>query len=266
MPEVEKQTADGHFLDTNVVFDIVYPGRNRHEDAIGFYKKFRNYELAIESAVHAECNKVILQYVGKFITLFESFLASLRRQGRDWNKIFPKNRSSILTEFIQGVSKNKSGVDPDFLPFFKEITEELKPDIVRLNIEDVKQFLLILPSKLTGRLKDQIAARFSVCIPYWDLTDEDVIKFKESAKEVMRLEFSNASLKNDLEIFVNLIILLNYGGTDDEEYKKITLYTKDDSFLEKSKKVSLNPPALKSEEHSEKLRMALSCFIVQSPY
>ena len=109
------QVGAGHFLDSNVIFDIVYPKRVRHEAAIRFYKEFKNLELAIEPAVQYECNNVVLRYVSRFATEFKNYLAGLEKKGKGWNKTSVRKRPAIMSEFLMGRRLQQS--EEDFKPF-----------------------------------------------------------------------------------------------------------------------------------------------------
>lgn len=75
MPEIE----NSNFLDTNIVFDIIYSKRERHNIAINFYTNFKNYELLIENTVLLECTEIILNSFSLFIIKFLDFLNFKKR-------------------------------------------------------------------------------------------------------------------------------------------------------------------------------------------
>ena len=79
-----------NFLDTNLVLDIIYPERTRNKEAVEFYKRFRNYELAIEDQVQKECQTLMIRYLNKFSVDLQNYLSANDRHSKKWDLLDQK--------------------------------------------------------------------------------------------------------------------------------------------------------------------------------
>jgi hypothetical protein len=257
---------DGHFIDSNVLFDIVYAKRVRHETAMKFYKEFKNLQLAIEPAVQFECNAVVLRFVFHFTTEFRNYLSRLEKEGKGWDRTTIKKRSTILTSFLVGRHPQDLGSEENFKPFYTEIINLMKTEAMRLNYGEMVEFLSLLPERLISFLRGEINSRFSKFTPHFDITNSDIPKFIEVTRKALSFHFSNGSLKGDLKIVLSLLQILKYGCAEKTFFGTLTLYTHDEPFItsydEFSAKLSMNSDPNASPVPDEVYRR----LVVKDPY
>ena len=253
-------------LDTNVVFDLIYPDRPRYDRALQFYKNFKNLELSIETKVHTECQRVTIEFIGKFTTDLENFLASRNRRGKHWDRLNAKGRSEALNDFLIAHSNNDKSHAKDILPFYSYAMKTIRSYLVQISYSEIKEYLLSLSSEILGYLRQQILARFSVITPYYAIDKEEITRLIESLRESILGKSFPSSQKDDFNILVSLIQIYSFGNSENEKYDSLSFYTNDDDFFESYNKLQKSPPPLDEKLLNDYLKEALKSITFHKPY
>lgn len=253
-------------LDTNVVFDLIYPDRPRYDRALQFYKNFKNLELSIETKVHTECEKVTIEFISKFITDLENFLASRNRRGKLWDGLNAKGRSEALNDFLSAHSNNDKSRAKDILPFYTYAMKIIRSYLVHLSYTEIKEYLLSLSSELLGYLHQQILARFSIITPYYAIDKEEITKLSENLRESILGKSFPSSQKDDFNILVSLIQIYSFGNSENEKYDSLSFYTNDKEFIDSYKKLQESPQPLNEKLLNDYLNKALNSITFHKPY
>lgn len=88
----------------------------------------------------------------------------------------------ILKEFQEDSQKKNQEISY-YKEFIYDITEELKNDLIILNMEDIKNFLIEIPAYMAKELKKQISAHFKIVIPASGL--DIIIEVIKTIKEII---------------------------------------------------------------------------------
>ncbi|MHB8561349.1 MAG: hypothetical protein ACYDAP_09365 [Thermoplasmataceae archaeon] len=233
-----------NFLDTNLVLDIIYPERTRNKEAVEFYKRFRNYELAIEDQVQKECQTLMIRYLNKFSVDLQNYISANDRHSKKWDLLDQKKRSKILTDFIGEHKKLGQKNNGDYFPFYKSLINLSRHEIIYLNFRDLKEYLMSLPSEVMRFLSEQIRTRFDYKIPYNSIEREDIIKFRQALNDSLLTSVFKRGQRGDRYILVNIIHLLLFGDSDGKNYDKIVLFTYDKDFFDNFNQIKASPPAI----------------------
>jgi hypothetical protein len=260
--------ASANLLDTNVVFDLIYPDRPRYKKALEFYKNFKNLELSIEPKVNIECQRVTVEFIGKFSTDLENFLSHRNQRSKRWDQLNPKQRSDALNDFLNTHSNNNNSHAKDILSFYTYTMKTIRSNLVHLNYIEVKEYLLNLSSELLGNLRQQIFVRFSYIIPYYAIDKEEIIRFIDSLREsILGLDKSfSSSQKEDFNILVSLIQIYTFGDSESRRYDSLLFYTNDENFLKSFNKLKNSDPSLNEKLLDGYLKKALEFISFEKPY
>lgn len=216
-------------IDTNVVFDIIYDSRQRHNNAIDAYKKFKNYELSISGKVKQECYKVVNDYSTTFSAKLINTLKSHNRRGKNWDDMNINQRANFIEDFENEII---NGIIDEYTPFFKTILERIKDTIIYSNMNSIYEYVFNITGMMDSYLDDAIKTRFSTIEPNID----DTLK-RYSIKLADIFNNSNFFSKNqsqDLEILIDLI---NVVCTYSDDLTNLHFYTNDKPFRKIIKKI-----------------------------
>jgi len=209
-------------IDTNVVFDIIYDGRQRHNNAIEMYKNFKNYELSISGKVKQECYKVVNDYSTRFSTELINTLKSQNRRGKNWDDMDTNQRSNFIKDFKNRIIKGPAN---DYTPFFKIILEKIEDDIIYLNMDTIYEYAFNITGMMDSYLYDAIKTRFSIIEP--DINDT----IKHYSNELGNIfNGSNFFSENQSQDLAILIELINVVGTYGDNLANLYFYTNDKTF------------------------------------
>lgn len=253
-------------LDTNVVFDIIYPQRSRYKEAQSFYRGFEYYTLSIEIRVRSECNKVLNDYSMSFGYDLENYLLAKQRHRKAWDKLKPVERRRTLDKFLVDMGAKYKADKDGFIPFYRQIVERSKSSLSRMTFNDLRQFLFDLPSELMKHISKEIESRFTIISPYHDLDEEDTYKFKEKLKETLKNPYFTQNQSFDQTIFISIVHIFTFGDTDGNLFDSITFYTSDTKFLKVYSNISSNPPKLPEKRFEGLFSSALNGIEFRNPY
>lgn len=216
-------------IDTNVVFDIIYDSRQRHNNAIDMYKKFNNYELSLSGKVEQECYKVVDRYSTSFSTELINALNSQNRRGKNWDDMDITKRDNFINDF-----KNKiiNGQINEYTPFFKTILEIIEDTVIYSNMNSINEYVFNITGMMDSYLYDAIKNRFGVIQPNIDDTH------KRYSNELVNIfknyNFFSKNQSQDLGILIDLINVVN---THSDNLTYLHFYTNDGPFRKIIKKI-----------------------------
>ena len=233
-----------NFLDTNLVLDIIYPERKRNKEAVEFYKKFRNFELAIENQVFQECQKLIIRYLNKFTLALQNYISKNDRRSKKWDLQDQKKRSRILTDFLQEEKERALKNNEDYFPFYKSLINLSRNEIIYLNFNDLKDYLISLPVEVMRFLSEQLKTRFEYILPLNSIEREDIIRFREALNNALAESVFKTRERGDRYILLNIVHILLFGDSNGKIYDSIVVFTNDANFLKNFNRVKASPPGL----------------------
>ena len=228
--------VQGHFLDTNLVFDAIVPARPRFQDFQKFYAKFPFFSIRITSPVNKEVHKI----AAKSAELLMKYLHNLIMLS-DWEKLDINGKEALLDNIKSILAKDKWLNEVEnktvfVLDAFKSISQQL------VNIkekEKVIELLVELPDDYLRKIQQMIASRF-VITPvntdhsyYEDL--KTVIKQLDDSSNIFKERDSE-----DYKIFSDIILLCYCGARfanwNTASFIGINLYSNDGPFINNIKK------------------------------
>lgn len=260
------ETSKGYsFIDTNVLFDIVYPQRTRHTNAIAFYKGFRNLELCIENIVNKEANKVTIEYASNFGTDLIRFLVSEERHSPAWDALNRDRRVKRIQDFVSWIKGHYAPDSPSF-PFYMAIITGIQVILPDYSLLELKEYVIELPNSLLDWLRTNIRSRFSIHVPIYDPEDESIRKFQQDLKGLMQDGYFEKRQSADVMIFINLFLLLLVGSASVKYINELYYYTYDHPALTSFEKFKGKGPLMKEGKYNEWLKKGLTAINMKEPY
>ncbi|MCL4479973.1 MAG: hypothetical protein M1113_00590 [Candidatus Thermoplasmatota archaeon] len=254
-------------LDTNVVFDIIYQSRDRHESAESFYKGFNNLELGIENIVHQECNMVLLKYASEFGSDLENYIHTREKHtNKLWDAMSVKLRKDILEKFSNDLMINLQGRSDGHVPFYREIITRSLSKLVRMTIEDLREYFLEMPTVMMRYLRNEIKSRFTVFRPFVDLEKKETYEFTSKLKEKLANPYFKSRQSEDRKILTSIIALITFGDANKNAFDEILFYTCDPEFLHSYSEIKASPPTLSETKYDNFLNHALISLVFMRPY
>jgi hypothetical protein len=228
--------VQGHFLDTNLVFDAIVPARPRFQDFQKFYAKFPFLSIKITFSVNKEVHKI----AAKSAELLMKYLHNLIMPS-DWEKLDINGREALLDNIKSILAKDKLLNEVEnktvfVLDAFKSISQQL------VNIkekEKVIDLLVELPDDYLRRIQQMIALRFIITPVNTDHSSYDDLK-----TAIKQLNDNNNIFKErdseDYKIFSDIILLCHCGARfanwSTTSFIEINFYSNDGSFINNIKK------------------------------
>ena len=264
--EIKEKSEIHHFIDTNVVFDIIYEDRIRHHQAIEFYKKFLNLELCIETKVNGEGCSVILNYITQFSTDLNNYISVKNRHGKQWDELKPMERRKRLDDFLDEKNNQRKIISNDSLPFYKQMIQLMKLNSIDSNIIEFREILIDLPMIHLENFKSNLRSRFTMHYPLLDFTEEKVLKFNESLKVKLKNGYFQKEQSVDMEIVISLLQLIIFGNASDVDIKRINFYTNDIKMIQNYQNIRDLPPELESASFETMLMNGITSVSIAKPF
>ncbi len=255
-----------HFIDTNILFDIIYEGRLRHKKAMEFYKQFKNLELSVEPKVHAEANSVILKYIQNFAQDLNNFLFTKNRHSKPWDSLKPLERKKRLNEFLVEITKQKKDLAPDFLPFYEGMIQAVQVEMMDNDFEELKEGLLTMPVSHLQLFKINVRNRFTYYSPAFDINRQDMLDFLSKLKDKLKNVYFTKEQRSDMEIIISVIHLVLFGNASGTAMKFIILYTNDKNMISNYGHICSTPPDLDQTDFNEMLKRGITSVNLDNPY
>ena len=256
----------GHFVDTNIVFDIIYDSRVRHERAVEFYKKFKNLELSIEPRVHSEANSVILDYIQNFSQDLNNFLYTKNRHTKHWDSLKPLERKKRLQEFLTEITRQKKDLSADFFPFYKGMVDSVQVEMIDCDYEELKEALLEMPVQHLQMFKINVRNRFTYFSPAFDMDRQDMIDFEGKLKKKLKNEYFEKKQRADMEIVISILHIVLFGNDSEISIKFILFYTNDNDMMKNYGHLCDSPPDLEQTDFNDLLKKGISSVELNNPY
>ncbi len=261
MPKIENI---GQFIDTNILFDIIYKERTRHKKSIDFYRQFKNLEISVEIKVRAEANQVILKYINNFTSDLNNFLFTKDKHSTKWDLLTPLERIKRLDKFLDDYKKNKN--KEEYFPFYNEMIMTLKNEIIDSTLYEIKEALIELPISHLQFFKVKIDSYFNFISPAFDVENNTIVLFNEKLKTKFKNKYFLNNQSFDMEIVINIFNLIILGSDSDIKFDFINFYTNDNKFITNYKNIKLNPPDLEETELNNLLSDKINLIKFINPY
>jgi len=263
---MENSVSKAYFLDTNIVFDAIYPNRPRHPDFKNFYANFPQFSIGITNPVASEFNTI----AARSAELLAKYLHNLIMDN-DWDKLDISKREALLKNTRDGLVNylitNKEENKKEFvLDAFKAIIQQL----INTNKKEMLELLPYLPDDYLRQQQQKVNERF-VITP----TNTDCLyynKWKDTIKSLNNeIEAFKDKENQDYEIFCDIILLKHCGAKYPNKstayFEHITFYSNDTKFIKNAEELKeyINKKDNKSSEE-EHLRTALDKIEIKSIY
>ncbi len=251
-------------LDTNVVLDIIYDKRNGNNDATNFYKGFKNYELSIEDIVNKECYEVVNKKSLDFVHSFKNFIIYRNKIKKNWDYMNISQRRDLLKDFLKNTEDRKSFENR---PFYTNIIGLIGNEIIYMDTQDVLDYLLELPGKIQDFIYNALLDKFSIIHSLIDIIDPRMPKKFLNLKGIMadRGYFKQAQ-KNDSEILLNMIYMINNGTSENNKVNFIHFYTMDLTFIKIFDKIKLESSVVSHNNLDECFKKGIDGITFRKPY
>ena len=263
---MENSVSKAYFLDTNIVFDAIYPNRPRHPDFKNFYANFPQFSIGITNPVASEFNTI----AARSAELLAKYLHNLIMDN-DWDKLDISKRGALLKntrdELVNYVITNKEENKKEFvLDAFEAITSQL----INSNKKEILDLLPYLPEDYLRQQQKEVKNRF--IITPTDTSCSSYNKWKNAIKSLNNeVEAFKEKENQDYEIFCDIILLkrcgARYPDMSTASFERITFYSNDTKFIKNAEKLKeyINKKDNKSFEE-EAIRTALDKIEIKNLY
>jgi len=257
--------SKAYFLDTNIVFDAIYPNRPRHLDFNKFYANFHPFSIGITNPVAIEFNTI----AARSAELLAEYLHNLIMDN-DWDKLDISKREALLKntrdELVNYVITNKEENKKEFvLDAFKAIIQQL----INTNKKEMLDLLPYLPDDYLRQQQEKINERFVITPTNTDCLSYN--KWKNAIKSLNNeIEAFKEKENQDYEIFCDIILLKHcgakYPNKSTADFERITFYSNDTNFIKNAEKLKeyINKKDNKSFEE-EDIRTTLDKIEIKKP-
>jgi hypothetical protein len=222
--------TDGKFLDTNVVFDIIYSERKRHKKSLQFYQNFKNLELRVSGKVLIEIGELLNSSLTALVLRIRDSIKHLELSGRRWDDLQLSQRRKVLIEFENDINNDKKLIKMNQMEFVLNGFRKLENIILKYNFEEIQEALLSVADDLSEEVFSKVNSLFSPVYLDHDKVDSKQIEYsKKIDSKVISRFFNNLSSSKDKDIVMELLFYLGFGAKD-ENFRQIVLYTMDSGF------------------------------------
>lgn len=224
-----------YVIDTNIAFDLIFDGRNRHRRAIEFYKHFKNLELTITDVIKQESIQVISKYSANFGEELNYFLDRKDAHSKKWDQLDFSERCKLIDDFIRDI-KNRKDKNP-YVPFYSNMLFHFKQDLCHMGMVEINEFRITLPGRMEKNFINDTKIMFTTLS-----TETDIDNYNEKERIVRNAiqQYFIEKQSKDLNILVNLIILLNFRKIEKKNIDSLIFFTCDTTFRENFNKIIKN--------------------------
>lgn len=257
----------GMFLDTNILFDALYPTRILYSS---FHKAYESdYLLKLMSVTITTDTEAQLIATESAQILTLALYNKIR--SIDWNELTPDEKDAELKKFRKALE-----VDPEIKRKKRTtfVVDALK--IISLQLQNLSKDEILnnlcpnLPYVYTRELQGKISEHFT--IPPTDGSflnyNELIAAFKEANKQCGAFKLKE---NQDMDILLDLVLLIRVGAryfnNTTVNYDAINFYSKDDAFKDNFEKIKSHlDKKPKKTKHEEDIADSFQKLTYKVPY
>ncbi len=213
-----------------MVFDITFVERKRHKRAIGFYQRFKNYELRVSGKVFFEVQEIMTKAYATLSAILGDAIKHLEATGKDWDDLNVGQKRKLLLEVEDSIIKNKQLQSDNLLDFVLDGFHRLESLLVYYSFEELLDIILEIPADMTDEMIKKVGNIF-VTVMFDDniLNKKQMEYYEKVDADYVSNHFNPRSDGKDKDIIVEIIILGSH-GSGKEKYLDIEFFTEDRGF------------------------------------
>lgn len=256
----------GPFLDTNILFDAIYPTRALYTNYHKFFdSRFKSKELCIVTPVDVEACKIATESVELLARIVRNEIVN-----KQWDGLNAKQRDAILNG-IKGTINSDSEVKKLNRTFnVTDAFNRIRTRLLVLMENEIYELCHHLTYLYLRDLQEQISILFTITPP-----DGIHVDYNNCKKEITQLNQNSGAFspKNDQDFDICsdmtlvLIVGVRFFNNYTTNFNYIEFYCRDDGSLTNFSKLKAHVTAKASKNNNEiKIEDAFNRLNFQKPY
>lgn len=222
-------TSGANIVDTNIIFDVYWEKRIRHNDALNFLGSFPYRGISYTYHIYQESAVKILEYSSGLAEIVRNGIHKALGPERKWDDLSVSKREEILNNLLSSIKLNAKDLEPKW-DFYTQILDASRSDMAYMSKEDIDYLLQGLNERVLHDFVVDLKARYSEISLFVEVSEE-YEKNKKLLKGFLDNLMKKARRSNDRDIATDLLVLCIYGNDKKERYPEISFYSCDDEFV-----------------------------------